>query len=448
MQIDLKKDVLPHFLGIASFYLLVLLYFSPVVFDGKMMFQGDILQWEGSAKEILEYRESTGEQALWTNRMFGGMPSYLISLESSGDITNLLIKIVTLGLPHPINALFIGMLGMYLFLLSLRIRTEIAVMGGWVFAFNTFNLISLEAGHNAKIWAICLIPLIFAGIHLAFSGKKLLGVALTAFALMLQLKFNHLQITYYTLLSVIIYGIGQLAFAIKKKQIPELLKTVGVLLIAALLAVGASAGRLLPVLEYGKYSTRGETHLETGDAATGLDKEYAFRWSQGKLESLTLLVPNFYGGGSREALPKDSATEQALRQNGIPPAEINNFIAGAPTYWGDQPGTGGPIYGGAIKIFLFVIGIIYAPAKYRNIFLAITVVSLMLSWGKNLQWFNYTLFDYLPGYNKFRAVSMALGVTLFAIPVLGCMGLERVIQNAGNKDSSKTLFIAFGIVGG
>src|SRR5690554_7712638 len=239
MQIDLKKDVLPHFLGIASFYLLVLLYFSPIVFDGKMMFQGDILQWEGSAKEILEYRESTGEEALWTNRMFGGMPSYLISLESSGDITNLLIKIVTLGLPHPINALFMGMLGMYVFLLSLRVRTEIAIMGAWVFAFNTFNLISLEAGHNAKIWAICIIPLVLAGIHLAFEGKKILGLSITALALMLQLKFNHLQITYYTLLIVIIYGIGRLYHAFKDKRLPEFGKTVAILILGALLAVGA-----------------------------------------------------------------------------------------------------------------------------------------------------------------------------------------------------------------
>src|SRR5690606_24509430 len=156
-------------------------------------------------------------------------------------------------------------------------------------------------------------------------------------------------------------------------------------------------------------------------------------------ESLTLLIPNFYGGASRDALPKNSATEQALRQNGIAPAEINSFISGAPTYWGDQPGTGGPIYGGAIMVFLFVLGIIYAPGKYRNIFLAITIVSLMLSWGKNLQWFNYTLFDYLPGYNKFRAVSMALGVTLFAIPVLGCLGLEQVIQNTQKKEAIKAL---------
>ena len=182
MQIDFKKAVLPHLLGVISFYALVILYFSPIVFDGKMMFQADILQWEGGAKEVLDYREATGEEALWTNRMFGGMPAYLVSLETSGDLTNLLTKVLTLGLPHPINALFFGMLGMYILLLTFKIRTEISVLGAWVFAFNTFNLISLEAGHNAKIWAICIIPLVLAGIHLAFEGKKILGLAITALA--------------------------------------------------------------------------------------------------------------------------------------------------------------------------------------------------------------------------------------------------------------------------
>src|SRR5690606_13891768 len=149
MQINFKKDFLPHILGIVSFYLLVLFYFSPIVLDGKMMFQGDILQWEGSAKEILDYRESSGEEALWTNRMFGGMPAYLISLQAPGDITNVLTKIITLGLPHPINGLFFGMVGMYILLISFKIRAEIAMFGAWAFAFNTFNLLSLEAGHNA-----------------------------------------------------------------------------------------------------------------------------------------------------------------------------------------------------------------------------------------------------------------------------------------------------------
>lgn len=448
MQIDFKKDVFPHLLGVISFYLLVLLYFSPIVLDGKMMFQGDILQWEGSAKEILDYRENTGEEALWTNRMFGGMPAYLISLEPAGDLTNFLIKVMTIGLPHPINSLFFGMLGMYILLLSLKIRPEIAIIGAWGFAFSTFNLLSLEAGHNAKIWAICLIPLIMAGIQSAFDGKKLLGVALTAFALMLQLKFNHLQITYYTLLAVLLYGLFQLFHAYKEKELRAFGKTVALLLLAAVLAVGANAGRLLPVLEYGKYSTRGTTGVNPEDKG-GLDREYAFRWSQGKLETLTLLVPDFYGGATQDTLPEDSATENALRQNGVPQAEINSFVkGGAPTYWGDQPGTGGPIYGGAIIFFFFILGIIYAPAKYRNIFLAITILSLMLSWGKNLQWFNYTLFEYLPGYNKFRAVSMAMGIALFSIPILGCLGLEKLITEAKLKKAQKSFVMAFVIVAG
>lgn len=448
MEIDFKKDILPHLLGIVSFYVLVLLYFSPIIFEGKMMFQGDILQWEGSAKEIMDFRESMGEEPLWTNRMFGGMPAYLISLEPAADITNFLIKIVTFGLPHPVSALFFGMVGMYILLISLKIRPEISIIGAWVFAFNSFNLLSLEAGHNAKIWAVCLIPLILAGIHLAFEGKKILGVALTAFALMLQLKFNHLQITYYTLIVVLVYGLGQLVYAYKEKDLPSFGKTVALLVLGAVLAVGANAGRLLPVLEYGKYSTRGTTGLQS-QGKSGLDREYAFRWSQGKLESLTLLVPNFYGGATQDALPENSATEQALRQNSVPQAEINGFVnGGAPTYWGDQPLTGGPMYGGVIMIFLFVLGILYAPTRYRNIFLAITLLSLMLSWGKNLQWFNYSLFDYLPGYNKFRAVSMALGVTLFAIPVLGCLGLEKLVADAKLKAAQKSFLIAFAIVAG
>lgn len=448
MQANFKKDFLPHILGIVSFYLLVLLYFSPVVFEGKMIFQGDILQWEGSAKEILDYREETGEEALWTNRMFGGMPAYLVSLEPAGDISNVLLKIISLGLPHPINGLFVGMVGMYMLLLSFRIRLEIAVMGAWAFAFNTFNLLSLEAGHNAKIWALCLLPLILLGIHLAFGGKRLLGVALTAFGVMLQLRFNHLQITYYTLIVVLIYGLVQLISAYKQKELPYFGKILALLLLGAVLAVGANAGRLLPILEYGKYSTRGSNSLKP-EAESGLDREYAFRWSQGKLESLTLLVPNFYGGASQDELPENSATEQALRQNGISPAEIHSIVnGGAPTYWGDQPGTGGPIYGGAIMIFLALIGALYAPKNYRIIFLSVTILFLMLSWGKNLQWFNYTLFEYLPGYNKFRAVSMALGVTLFAVPVLACLGLEKLLEDFRPKAASTSFWTAYGIVGG
>ncbi|MDO6436477.1 YfhO family protein [Cyclobacterium sp. 1_MG-2023] len=446
MKFDFKADVLPHFLAISSFYLIVVLYFSPIVFEGKMIFQTDILQWEGSAKEILDYRESTGEQALWTNRMFGGMPAYLIHLDPKGDITNFLIKALTFGLPHPISALFFGMVSMYLLLICFKVRPYIAIIGAWAFAFNTFNFLSLEAGHNAKIWAIGIVPLLLAGVHLAFNGKKLLGIVITAFAVLLQLKFNHLQITYYTLLLVIVYGIGQLVIAYQQKHLPAFAKITAILLVAAVIGAMGHAARLSSVLEYGTYSIRGERNLpieEQND--TGLDKEYAFNWSNGKLETFTLLIPNYFGGASQGEVPKNSASEKALRSNGVDNAQVNQFLNGAPTYWGDQPFTGGPIYGGAVMIFLFILAIIFSPPLYRNVFLSMVVLTLMLSWGKNLAWFNYAIFDYLPGYNKFRAVSMALGMTLFVIPLFGAIGLENLVERIGNKESLKPFLIGTGI---
>jgi hypothetical protein len=446
MKFDFKADVLPHFLAISSFYLIVILYFSPIVFEGKMMFQSDILQWEGSAKELLEHQENTGEEALWTNRMFGGMPAYLIHLDPKGDITNFLVKVFTLGLPHPISALFFGMVSMYLLLLCFRVRPVIALIGAWAFAFNTFNFLSLEAGHNAKIWAVCIVPLLLAGIHLAFNNKKLTGIVITALAVLLQLKYNHLQITYYTLLLVFIYGIGQLVHAYRKQELPVFAKITGMLLLAAVVGVMGHMARLSSVLEYGAYSIRGERNLtEANQSDTGLDKDYAFNWSNGKLETFTLLIPNYFGGASQEAVPENSASEKALRANGIDNAQINQFINGAPTYWGDQPFTGGPIYGGGIMIFLFILGIIFAPPLYRNIFLGMTLLTLMLSWGKNLAWFNYTLFDYFPGYNKFRSVSMALGMTLFVIPLFGAIGLENVLKKREETNTKKSFLIGTGI---
>lgn len=440
------KQALPHLLGVLLFYLITVLYFSPIVFEGKMIFQSDILQWEGSAKEVLDFREATGEEALWTDRMFGGMPTYLIHSNPKGDITNTILAVITLGLPHPTGALFFGMIGMYILLLSFGVRPEISTGGAIAFAFNTFNLLSLEAGHNAKIWAICLIPLIIAGIHLSFSRKKILGASITAFAVLLQLKFNHLQITYYTLIIVAVYGISQLVRFVKDNDLIEFGKIVGVLVIAACLGVLGNAARLTSILEYGKYSIRGERNLTTESAnSAGLDKDYAFNWSQGKFETFTLLIPNFYGGASAQELTENSETEKALRAQGVDAAQISEFRRNAPTYWGDQPGTGGPIYGGAIMIYLFILGLFFAPARFRNTFLIIAILGLLLSWGKNFAAFNYTLFDYLPGYNKFRAVSMALSVTLFAIPFIGSLGLENFLQRQSLKPTKKQFFIATGV---
>ncbi|WP_339865919.1 YfhO family protein [uncultured Algoriphagus sp.] len=442
MQLNFKKDVLPHLLGIAIFYAIVVVYFAPVVLQDQVIMQGDILKWEGSATEALDYREATGEEALWTNSVFGGMPAYFVSLEFAGDITTSLLSIITLGLPHPVNSLFLGMVAMYALMLTFGVRPVFAIIASIAFSLSSYNLLSLAAGHNAKIWAINLIPLILLGIHLAFKKQRLLGAGVLALGLLLQLKFNHVQITYYTLIIAVIYVLVRVIFEWKKEGFAEIGKTIGFLILGAVLAVGGNIGRITTALEYAPYSTRGNATLET--ASAGLDKEYAFSWSNGKLETLTLLVPNFYGGGSSTPLGENTASERALRSNGLDPAQINGFLQGAPTYWGDQPFTGGPIYGGVILVFLAFIGIWAAPKESLYIFGTIIILSLMLSWGKNLSWFNYLLFDILPGYNKFRAVSMALGMTLFAIPALGAISLERIYRS---KDF-KALYIAGGVVGG
>lgn len=442
MQLNFKRDVLPHLVGIAIFYAIVVVYFAPVVLQDQVIMQGDILKWEGSAKEAIDFRAATGEEALWTNSVFGGMPAYFVSLEFAGDITNALVSVITLGLPHPVNSLFLGMVAMYALMLTFGVRPVFAIVASVAFSLSSYNLLSLAAGHNAKIWAISLMPMILLGIHLAFKKKLLLGAAVLALGLLLQLKFNHVQITYYTLIMAVIYVVVRLVFDWKKEGVAQLGKIVGILALGAALAVGGNIGRLATALEYAPYSTRGQATLES--AAAGLDKDYAFSWSNGKLETLTLLVPNFYGGGSSTPLGEDTASEKALRSNGLDPAQINGFLQGAPTYWGDQPFTGGPIYGGVILVFLAFIGIWAAPKESLYTFGVIIILSLLLSWGKNLSWFNYLLFDILPGYNKFRAVSMALGMTLFAIPALAAISLERIYRS---KDF-KPLYIAGASVGG
>lgn len=442
MQLNFQKDVLPHLVGIAIFYAIVVVYFAPAVLQDQVIMQGDILKWEGSAKEAIDYRAATGEEALWTNSVFGGMPAYFVSLEFAGDITTFLLSIITLGLPHPVNSLFLGMVAMYVLMLTFGVRPVFAIIASIAFSMSSYNLLSLAAGHNAKIWAVSLMPMILLGIHLAFQKKKLLGTGVLAFGLLLQLKFNHVQITYYTMLIAVIYVVVRLVFDWKKEGFPQLAKTIAFLALGAILAVGGNIGRIATAMEYAHYSTRGKATLES--ASAGLDKDYAFSWSNGKLETLTFLVPNFYGGGSNTPLGKNTESEKALRSNGLDPAQINGFLQGAPTYWGDQPFTGGPIYGGVILVFLAFIGIWAAPKESLYTFGVIIILSLMLSWGKNLSWFNYLLFDILPGYNKFRAVSMALGMTLFAIPALAGISLERLYRS---KDF-KPLYIAAASIGG
>jgi hypothetical protein len=453
MKIDFKKQVLPHIIAIFVFLLLSIAFYYPVFLDNQTLYQHDILQFHGSAKEIIDYREITGDEPLWTNSMFSGMPAYLISAEYSGDLFRHVKRFHSLFLAHPADLTFTCMICFYICLLIFGVRPYLALAGGIAFGLSSFNIISIEAGHNMKVWAIAYMPLVIAGIHLAFSGRRWWGIILTAFALALHLRTNHLQITYYLIFLVLLYGIVSLSFTIKDKKLKVFLKTSVALIFAAFLAFGAVFGKMWNVYEYGEFSTRSGSELKEGTdlqagAEDGLDREYVFAWSSGKLESMTLLIPNFKGGGSREDIGMNSSMAEVLKRNQVPQGQIREIVNNAPTYWGDQPITSGPIYVGAIVVFLFVLGLFVVEKPIKYWLLIATILSIILSWGKNFESFNFFMYEYFPLYNKFRSVSMAITIATVTMPLLGFIALEKLFQKGWVREIQKPLLISTAIVGG
>lgn len=448
MNNSLKKNILTHTLIILSFFIVNILVQSPSFFEGKKLNQHDILQARGGNKNLVTYRDQTGDDALWNNHTFSGMPAYLTGVRYSGDFLKHAYFILRIGLGHPESILFTAQVCFYILLLSFRVRPLIAAIGAIVFALNGFNTIGLMAGHNAKIAAVALMPLVLAGIHLTFSGKRWLGFGLTALALGLEISVNHPQITYYLVIIVVAYGINLLVKAIKEKSYPSLLSNVGLMVIAAALAVGANYGRLATMLEYGKYSIRGESELVSDQkASSGLDKEYAFRYSNGIVEPLFLFVPNVFGGSSQQELSPKSNIAEALRKGRYNRSQIAQQIKSIPTYWGSQPLTA-PYYAGTLTIILFILGIIILPRSQKVWLIALVVVGIIMSWGKNFESINYFLFDYLPGYNKFRSVTFTIIISIFALNLLGFIGLEKFISNEWNSAAKKQALMAIGISGG
>ncbi|MET4108416.1 YfhO family protein [Hymenobacter sp. UYP22] len=438
------RRVLPHLLAVLFFLVLAAAYFSPILFDGKTLAQHDIVQFNGGAHEAAEFRERTGEEALWTNSMFSGMPTYLISTRFPGDLSQYLHKLFTLGLPAVVANLFLALVCGYALCVALGLSPLVSVVGAIALGFTSYNLIILAAGHNTKSLALAYAPLVLAGLLVAFRRNKWLGTALFALGLAMNIRSNHLQITYYLLLLVLVFGVVELVFAFREKRLPDFLTRTALLAVAALLAVGVSFGRLYTTLEYSKYSIRGKSELKTpapvapgqtpapaeDDAGSGLGKDYAFSYSYGIGETATLLIPNFYGGASQMKLSDNSESGKALAAAGVPPAQLSDVLAHMPTYWGDQPITSGPVYVGAVVFFLFVLGLMVADRRTRIWLLVGTLLSIVLAWGKNFDTFNYLMFDYFPGYNKFRAVSMALTIAQLAMPVLAVLALARVLRGA------------------
>ncbi len=453
-QINFSKHVLPHLIAIGVFVTITFFFFSPVFLEHKSLSQHDIQEWEGSSKAVRDFRDQTGEESLWAPSMFSGMPAYLINVHWGNQAVGYLKAILSLYIPHPICNIYLAFISYYILLLAFGVRPYLAIAGAIAFGLSSYMIIGLAAGHNGRMGAVAFMPLVMAGIHLAFSKNKILGFGITTAGIALQLRENHLQITYYLFMIVAVYGIVQLIQYVKQKQVFDFVKVMGLLVVAACIAVGTFFGPLWAITEYTAYSIRGKSELTspTINAADvrGLDKSYAFNNSYGLLEPLTLLIPNFYGGSSSNYLASDQTSKsyKALASSGN--SETANQLANYTTaYWGpQQPFGAAPYYAGAIITFLFAVGVAFAEKKYVWWLLPISVIALLMTFGSNLSSFNYFLFDHLPGYNKFRSVTFTLAIILFAMPLLGMMGLEKIMEYGLNKETKKKLLIALASTGG
>lgn len=423
------KQFLTHFFVLAFFALASLAYFYPVL-QGKTIYQSDIVQYRGMAREQEDFRARTGEEPYWTNSAFGGMPTYQLGAHYPYDYVKQLDRLIRF-LPRPADYLFLYFLSFYVLMCCLKVEYRLAVLGALAFGFSTYLIIILGVGHNAKAHALGYLPMLLGGIVLVFRKRYLWGFVLTALAMALEVQANHYQMTYYFMLLVLLLGLAQLIHAILKRQLPHFLISVGLLVVAVSLGVLANATSLLATREYAQWSTRGPSTL-TIDAdgapkapSDGLDREYITQYSSGVVESVNLLVPRFFGGGSVEEMGEHSKTYAFLIDQGIPRSQALDFSNNLQLYWGDQPGVAAPPYVGAVVLFLFLLGILLVKGHVKWWLLAGSVLSLALSWGKNFGILTDFMIDYFPLYNKFRAVSSVQVILELCIPILGVLALSR-----------------------
>jgi Bacterial membrane protein YfhO len=448
---DLKK-ILPYLLAILTFVIVSLAYFSPVL-KGKELFQSDIAQFRGMSKEVQEFRAEYGEEPYWTDRAFGGMPTYQLSTYYPNDYIKRIDRIIRF-LPRPADYLFLYFIGFFVLLLVLKIEWKLAIIGSLAFGFSTYFIIILGVGHNAKAHAIAYMPLVFAGILLVFQNKYLQGFVLTALAMALEINASHPQMTYYLLFMILIFGIVYLIDAFKNKELPNYFKKVGILFVAVFLAVGVNATSLLATKEYADHSTRSKSELTINpdgspkEQTSGLSKKYITEYSYGKLETFDLFIPRFMGGSNNEKLGKDSYIYRFLKDKAGRKQALS-FAENAPMYWGDQPIVAAPAYIGAIMIFLFVLGLFLVKNNLKKWLVAATIFSILMSWGKNFDILTNFFIDYVPLYNKFRAVSSIQVIAELAIPLLGILAVQKLFDEKIAKDDKlKALKWSSIIIGG
>jgi len=438
-----NKKVLWIALCVVAFALITLVYFSPIM-QGKRIKQHDIEMYKGMSHEIVDFKAQTGEQSLWTNSMFGGMPIWNIGVPQKSNLMTYISKMLTAGFPHPIGAVFISMLGFFILLLVLDCKIWISFIGALAYGFTSYLFIVIGAGHNSKAVAMAYMAPVIAGVLLTYKGKYLWGAVLTAIALALEISAGHLQITYYLLFIVVCLFVAELFETIKEKKYQNFLKASGILAGVAVLAILTCTTTLYANYEFGKETMRGKPVLTKNveNQTKGLDRDYVTQWSYGIGETWSLMIPNVKGGASAYIGNDNPALDECDQR-------FRSTIAQQNAYWGDQPGTSGPVYVGAIVCFLFVLGLFVVKGKYKWVLLAATVLSILLSWGKNFMGFTDFFLDYVPGYNKFRAVSMTLVIAEVCMPLLAFLALAEIFKNPDTiKQNMKYFYISFALTGG
>ena len=418
--------------GIILFFIvLAYVYLFPLL-EGKELKMGDLDHHLGMSKELVDYRNETGEEAVWTNAMFGGMPGYMISVIYPNNITNFFA-----GLPRMLfsiaSFIFLYFIGFYILLSSMKFNRWLSVAGAIAFGLSSYFIIIIGAGHASKANALGFLPIVIAGVLMVFGGKNLPGTILFTIGLSMELLAGHPQITYYGLILLGIYGIIEFVYAIKDKELMPFLKSVIYLLVGVVIAVGMNFSRLYTSYEYSKETIRGPSELTSNNEnkTSGLDKDYVVQWSYGIDETFTLLIPNFMGGSSLTNPGENSESYKTMRQKGV--QNLRQNIRGVSMYHGKQPGTAGPVYVGAIIVFLFVLGLFVVKGVYKWWLLSATVISIILSWGGNIMPLTGFLLDHLPLYNKFRAPSMTLVIAQFAMPLLGFIALNNILSGKTEK---------------
>jgi len=443
----LPEKILPHIVAIVLFLLLPIIYFSPVL-ENKQLNQHDSQTYKGMSKEIVDYNKKSDNLALWTNSMFGGMPSYLISLPTTTAITSI-YTVTNLYNWRPINFIFLYLIGFYIALLLFGVSPWLAIVGSLAFAFSSYNFIILAAGHASKAIAIGYMAPIIAGFYYALKRDKWIGGAVFGIFLALEIYANHPQIAYYTVLILLVMGITELVIAIKNKGVPEFLKRSLIIVAFGLLAVASNTSRLWTTWEYGNYSMRGKSELthDQANQTSGLDRDYATGWSYGLGETFTLLIPNFNGGSSSVGFSENSETGKVLKSNNVPNA--TTLVKQLPGYWGSQPGTSGPVYFGAIICFLFILGLFLLKGSVRIWVVIATLLSVALAWGHNFMPLTDFFLDYFPGYSKFRTVTMILVIAGFTFPLFAILALQKLVNvEVDRKNWLKPLAWSVGLTAG